>query len=85
MSGMVPCAFCGAEVQGEFRRVVGWERVRRGGGLNRLVQRTETGEWACNGCGHALMHGVLPGNPTLFDVEAVAPIERTATARRDHA
>lgn len=86
MSGMVACAFCGAEVQGNYRRVVGWERVRRsGGGLNRLVQRTETGEHACNACGHRLQHGVEPGAPSLFDVDEVAPIVRTSATKREHA
>jgi hypothetical protein len=71
---MRACAYCGAEVQGNFRRVVGWERVRRGGGLNRLITREETGEHACDSCGIALVHGVAPGTATLFDVMPVDPI-----------
>ena len=80
---MVPCAFCGNEVQGHYRRVVGWEKVRRGGagGLNRLVSRAETGEHACDACGYDLTHGMQPGTAKLLDVAPVEPI----TTRRDHA
>ncbi|MET0996098.1 MAG: hypothetical protein ABWY20_19385 [Mycobacterium sp.] len=79
---MRACAYCGAEVEGNYRRVVGWERVRRrGGGLNKLLQRTETGEHACDGCGYALTHSVQPGTATLFDVPPVQPLSK----HRDHA
>lgn len=70
MSGKVACAFCGAEVQGNYREVLGWEKVRRGrGGLHALLQRTETGRHACDVCGYDITHGLTPGTPKLFGVE----------------
>lgn len=69
MPGMMACAFCGAEVHGNYREVIGWQRTRAGGGLNTLINRVETGRQACDACGFDLTHGVAPGTPKLFDLE----------------
>jgi ribosomal protein L34E len=68
---MVACAFCGAEVQGNYREVTGWERVRRkGGGLHALIHRRETGRHACDWCGFDLVHGIAPGSqPRLISID----------------
>jgi len=66
MSGMVACTYCGAEAQGNYREVTGWEKLRRGkGGLHALLARTETGRQACDVCGYDITHGQPPGTPRL--------------------
>jgi hypothetical protein len=86
MAGMRACAACGHEVEGNYREVIGFERVRRGGGgLNRLIHRRETGRYLCNACGWAINNGATPGDltlPGLTDDVALPPI---VTRYRDHA
>lgn len=71
---MVRCAYCGARVEGNYREVTGWEKLRRGkGGLNRLVARVETGRHACDSCGYDLVHGIDPnsGQARLLDLDNI--------------
>jgi len=50
----ITCWFCKATVNpaqsGVYRRVVGWEQTRRGGGANKIALRDETGDWAHRDC-----------------------------------
>jgi hypothetical protein len=55
---------------GIYRQVIGWEKVRTGGGANAIVLRKETGDLLCGGCGerrklHDRM-GIQPGQETLI-------------------
>lgn len=58
------CVFCGVKVNpsraGNYRAIVGWERVRSAGGANAVVMREETGAYACAVCIGAKRSGVDP-------------------------
>jgi hypothetical protein len=52
---MFECQFCGEEVPTRtraqhYRKVVGWEQVRTGGGAHSIALRQEVGQWAHRWC-----------------------------------
>lgn len=52
---IIVCVFCKEEVStsptsGNYRQIVGWEQVRRGGGAHGVTLRREVGRWAHRGC-----------------------------------
>ena len=82
-AGMAPCVFCGNAVDGNYRRVYGWEKTRDRGGLHGLIDRKETGEQACDTCGYDLSHGVAPGTPKLFEIPPVGKTTFRGRARTE--
>ena len=49
-----------------WREVVGFERLRTGGGLNSLADRRLTGKLICNACMAKRKAGVAPGQEGLL-------------------
>jgi len=62
-----PCSFCGAPSNPQYREVRGWEQLRSGGGLNKVIARAPTGRVACDRCMYDIKHGMEPMSPKLFD------------------
>ena len=66
----VPCTFCEREIDPEsrmtYRKVIGWERPREGGGTNALTLREPTQVFACSSCIEKLKLGIPIGQPTLI-------------------
>ena len=68
------CEDCGDPVKpgaiGTYRQVLGWEKMRPGGGLNGIVLRRETGKLLCAGCGERrklnARRGIVEGQQTLM-------------------
>ncbi len=68
------CEDCGSQVKpkslGTYREIVGWEKLRPGGGLNGIVMRKETGRLLCAGCGERrklnARWGVVDGQQSLI-------------------
>lgn len=68
------CEDCGEFVKpgatGTYRQVIGWEKMRPGGGLNGIVLRKETGKLLCSGCGERRKlnqrRGIVPGQESLI-------------------
>jgi len=58
----VPCTFCEREIDPEsrmtYRKVIGWERPREGGGTNALTLREPTEVFACWICIEKLRLGI---------------------------
>ena len=61
---LMACQFCGEAVSPlprdqHYRRVVGWEQVRVGGGAHSIALREEVGQWAHRWCfdHYAKQHG----------------------------
>lgn len=53
VEGVPLCRFCEEPIvstANAYRRILGWERRRRGGGTNQITLREPTGEWACSSC-----------------------------------
>lgn len=48
---LLPCEFCGAELDGRaYRWVSGWAQARSQGGTNALKGKLESDRWACRIC-----------------------------------
>lgn len=66
---LIHCLFCSREiasVQQAYRRVVGWEKPRRGGGTNALAVRQPTDVFACSICIDKLRRGIDPKQASLL-------------------
>ncbi len=68
------CEDCGSTIHpgttGSYRQIIGWEKLRPGGGLNGIVLRRETGKILCAGCGERRKlqkrMGIVEGQQTLM-------------------
>ena len=64
------CSFCAKhEADPRYREVIGWEQVRRGGGLHALIGKKTTGRVACTSCIIDIRTGLPPNSLKLFDAE----------------
>lgn len=65
-----PCWRCGRPVDpttvGAYREVIGWERVRSGGGANSIVMRSETGRVGCPACIMSMKSGLHRDQDVMF-------------------
>jgi hypothetical protein len=65
------CSKCDGDIdetqQVLWQRVTGWEKKRKGGGLNRLALRKELYEFCCNTCMTHMLNNESLGQMPLFD------------------
>lgn len=58
----IKCSICGLKVTPRapnYRKVSGWEQVRKAGGANAITLREEVGEWAHHTCMDAEKLGLV--------------------------
>lgn len=62
MTVNVLCMYCLREIEPSraYRRVIGWERRREGGGTNALRGRRPTNDFACTRCIDRIVLGLPP-------------------------
>lgn len=60
------CKFCFNPCDDTFYRVTGWAERRAQGGAHGIIDRQETGEYACGRCIKDIQMGITPGSPSLF-------------------
>jgi len=62
------CVYCNRPVtiDHDYRKVIGWERHRSGGGTNALAVREPQDEWACSECVSKLKRGVTMEQTSLI-------------------
>lgn len=68
MKVFVPkCSICGEDVipAMDYRKVVGWERIRHQGGTNAISNREPLNEWAHKRCLDRRRSGVADGQTAL--------------------
>lgn len=63
------CSLCGKGGivdDRDYRRVIGWERPRSGGGLHSLALRQTLGEWAHRECVDLTRSGISVDQESMF-------------------
>ena len=66
------CTYCSAQLDSRglttYRRVHGWAKVRRKGGINSVTLADERDIYACAECIDKLKHGLSLGQRSLFQM-----------------